>query len=164
MYKKLVIFAVLVMCFVFVSDSYAKELKVGYVDMRKVFYEYKKTKDFNKELEKEDGQLKKEIDKRTEAIRKLRDEIDMLSEQAQEKRQPELKEKVKELDDFRRAKMESLIKQKDDLFKEIREDIMTVAEKYAKKNGYDFIMNETVFIYTSDKYNITDDMIKNLNK
>ena len=164
MYKKLLIFAVLVMCFVFVGDSYAKELKVGYVDMRKVFYEYKKTKDFNKELEKEDGQLKQEIDKRTESIRKLRDEIDMLSEQAQEKRQPELREKVKELDDFRREKMESLIKRKDDLFKEIREDIMSVAEKYAKKNGYDFIMNETVFIYTSDKYDITDDMIKDLNK
>ncbi|MFH1380572.1 MAG: OmpH family outer membrane protein [Candidatus Omnitrophota bacterium] len=164
MYKKLLVLAVFVMCFAFVSDSFAKELKMGYVDMRKIFYEYKKTKDFNKKLEKEDGILKKEIEKRTEEIRKLRDELDMLSEQAQEKRQPELKQKVKELDDYRREKMESLIKQKDDLFKEIREDIMSVAAKYAKKNGYDFILDEAVFVYASDAYDITTDMITDLNK
>jgi len=146
------------------TGAFAKELKIGCLDMRKVFYEYKKTKDFNQKLEKEDATVKKEIEKRTQDLRKLRDEIDLLSKEAKEKREPELRQKIKKLDDFRKGKIEELLRKKDEMFKEIRKDILDMANGYATKNGYDLLFDNAIFVYSSKKFDITDVVIKELNK
>jgi outer membrane protein len=164
MVKRFLGLIVLTVCLALSTEAFAKELKIGSVDMRKVFYEYKKTKDFNAKLEKEDAKLKEEADKRTQDIRKLKDEIDLLSEEAQEKRQPELRQKIKELDDFKKEKVEKFLREKDDMFKEIRKDILSASDNYAKKNGYDLLFDEAVFVYATKDYDITDTILKELNK
>jgi len=161
---KRVILLSLVACFLLSHATYAQEPKIAVINMRKVFYEYKKTKNFNQTLENEDKELKKEIDQKTEEIRKLRDEIDLLSEKAREGRQPELREKMRTLEEFRRKKLEEFLRRKDDMFKEIRADILSQAEIYAKKNGYDMIFDKAIYVYSSDKYDVTDNIVKMLNK
>lgn len=155
---------VLALCFTLSGNTYAKELKIGSVNMRKVFYDYKKTKAFNEKLEKEDGKLKGEVENRTKEIRKLRDEIDLLSEEARAKREPEMRQKIKDLDDFRREKVEGFLREKDEMFKEIRQDILELAKRYATKNNYDMLFDEAVFVYSSNKYDITDVILNELNK
>ena len=164
MIRKFLGFVILILCLILSKQAFSEDLKVGSINMRKVFYEYKKTKDFNERLEKEDEIVKKEIEKKTENLRKLRDEIDLLSEKAKEKREPELRKKIRELDDFRKDKIEGLIQEKDEMFKEIRKDVFDVSATYAKKNGYNIILDEAVFVYRSDKYDITSDIIEELNK
>ena len=164
MYKKFLGVLILIFLLFFSGNAYAEGFKLGYVNMRKVFFEYKRTKESNKELERDDEKIKKEIEARAQDIRKLRDEIDLLSEKAKERKQPELKNKLKELDEFRKNKVETFIRKKDEMFKEIRDNIMTAAEAYAKKNGYDVLFDEAILIYSTEKYNITDDIIKELNK
>lgn len=165
MIKRFLALGILILCLVFYAgNSFGKELKLGYVSMRKVFYEYTKTKDFNTQLEKEDEGTKKEIEKMTETLRKLRDEMDLLSAEAREKKEPEVRQKIKELDDFRREKVETFIKKKDEMFKEIRNDIMDVVTAYAKKNGYDIVFDEAAFVYSAESYDITDTIVKELNK
>ncbi|MFC1576365.1 OmpH family outer membrane protein [Candidatus Omnitrophota bacterium] len=148
----------------FATAGFAKEVKIGYVDMRKIFFEYKKTKEFNAELEKEDEKIKKEIEEKTQVIRKLRDEIDLLSERAKEQRQPELREKIRALEEFRRGKVDELLKKKEEMFQEIRENVMKVSSEFSKKNGYDIIFDEAMFVYSSDQYDVTDPILKQLNR
>ena len=164
MIKRFLGIAILVLCFVFSGNAFAKELKIGSINMRKVFYDYKKTKEFNEKLENEDAKLKQEVEKRTREIRKLRDEIDILSEEARAKREPEMRKKIKELDDFRREKVEGFLREKDEMFKEIRKDILDLAKRYATKNNYDMLFDEAVFVYSSKKYDITGILLKELNK
>jgi len=162
--RKILGAVVLVLCMVLSAGAFAKELKVGVLDMRKVFYEYNKTKDFNQKLEKEDAEVKKEIEKKTQELRKIRDEIDLLSEKAKEKKEPELRKKIKDLDDFRKEKIEEFLRKKDEMFKEIRQDIMDTANTYATKNGYDLLFDNAMFVYSTENFDITDVIIKELNK
>ncbi|MGB2706049.1 MAG: OmpH family outer membrane protein [Candidatus Omnitrophota bacterium] len=164
MLKRFLGLGIILLCLALSASAFAKELKVGCLDMRRVFYEYKKTKDFNQKLEKEDAKVKEEIEKRTQGLRKLRDEIDLLSEEAKEKKQPELREKIKKLDDFRKDKIEGFLREKDEMFKEIRKDILDTAGGYATKNGYDLLFDNAIFVYSSKKFDITNDIIKELNK
>lgn len=164
MVKKFLGVGILLLCFALSGNAFCQDLKIGYVNMRRVFHEYKKTKDFNQKLEGEDAKVKKEIDKKTQAIRKLRDSIDLLSEDAKQKKQPELRQKIKDLDDFRRNKVEGFLQKKDAMFKEIREDILAVSTEYAKKNNYNILFDEAVFVYSTKNYDVTDKIIKELNK
>ena len=164
MFKNFFVILSLALSFILCGTVYAESGKMGCINMRKVFYEYKKTKDFNQKLEDEDNQVKKEMESRTQDIRKLRDEIDLLSESAKEKKQPELRQKLKELEDYRKEKVEGFIKKKDDMFKEVRTDIMNIAETYAKKNGYQILFDNTVFVYFDNNLDVTDDIVKELNE
>jgi len=148
----------------FCNSAVAADLKIAHVNMRQVFFEYEKTKQANKELEKEDQAVKKEIDQRAQTLRKLKDEIDLLSEEAKKKREPELQEKLREFDEFRRSKIEEFVQKKEDLFTEIKNDILRVIENYSKKNGYDIVFDKAMLIYSSDKFEITETIIAELNK
>ena len=71
----------------FSTSVYAKDLKIGYADMLKVFNEYEKTKVYEAELDKkkkkqeEDNKLVEKKDK----IIKMQDKLALLKEQEQEK-------------------------------------------------------------------------------
>ncbi|MFH1593402.1 MAG: OmpH family outer membrane protein [Candidatus Omnitrophota bacterium] len=164
MRKRLAILLCLIFCLAIAGDAFSEPLKTGSINLKKVFYEYKKTKDFNKKLEGKDEQVKEEIEKRTQGIRKLRDEMELLSDAAKEKKQPELRDKIREMEEFRRDKVEGFIREKDEMFKEIRNDILDIAAVYAKKNGYNMIFDEAVLLYSSEKYDVTNDIINELNK
>ncbi|UCD55150.1 MAG: OmpH family outer membrane protein [Candidatus Omnitrophota bacterium] len=164
MHKKFVGILIIVFCLALSEYAFAEGLKIGYINMRKVFYEYKKTKKFNEELEKEDAKVKEEIENRTQEVRKFRDEMGLLSETARKKKEPEMIRKVKELDEFRKEKLDGVLRKKEEMFREIRSDILDVSEEHSKKNGYDVVFDEALFVYSLKKYDITDDIIKRLNK
>jgi len=81
MFKKMLIVtaAVFLSCALVVPAGTAQELKLGYVDLRKAFYEYDKTKDLENKLNTltEDRQTKRT--KMIEVITKARDEAELLS-------------------------------------------------------------------------------------
>ncbi|MBL7158025.1 MAG: OmpH family outer membrane protein [Candidatus Omnitrophica bacterium] len=144
--------------------AHARDLKVGYMNMRTIFAEYDRIKKYNEELESKDTEIRKEIEGKAEGLRKLRDEMELLSDTAKKERAPEFEKKVRELEEFRRRKVEEFIARKDEMFKQIREDIIKVATVYAKKNGYDMVADEAAFIYFSEKFDLTQEIIKELNK
>lgn len=158
------IMAFLLFCACLPTSAFAGEQKMGYINMREMFYEYEKTREFNKKLEKEDEAAKEDVEKKAKEIRKLRDELDLLSDEAKEKRQPELQGAIEELEEYRKSKVESFIRKKDTMFQEIREDILAAASEYAKKNEYDIVFDNAVFVYSTEKYDITKDVLKELNK
>lgn len=164
MRKKLLIVALVTLCFGLQGKAFSEDTKMGFVDMKKLFYDYKKTKDFNKELEKEDEAAKNDLEERSKSIRKLRDEIDLLSDEAKEKKQPELRAAMQKLDDYRKGKVESFMCKKDEMFGEIRKDIIGVASEYAKKNKYNIILDGSVFVYSSDNLDVTDAILNKLNE
>ena len=164
MKKKLLGLAILILCFALSSAAFAENSKIGYADRRKIYSEYEKAKNFNKKLEKEDGEVKSEIEKRSKELRKLYEETELLSDDAKKKKETELRESAEKLEAYRKEKIDGFLKQQNDMFQEIQEDIQSVAEKYAIANGYDVILDEAVFVYSSDTLDVTNAILKELNK
>lgn len=142
----------------------AKEYKIGYVDLAKVFDEYKKTKDAEKSLAdkakgKEDAR-KVMVDE----LRKMKDEQALLSEKAKGDKQKAIDEKIKNLQDFDMKARDELIKERNDMLGGILKDIEKLVSEYAKEKGYDMILNSRMLLYGGEQYDVTADVLTRLNK
>lgn len=152
------------LCGMVQEKAYAKEYKIGYVDLAKVFDEYKKTKDSEKVLG-EKGKIKEdERKKMVDELRKLKDEQALLSEKAKVEKQTIIDNKVKLLQDFDRKTRDELIKERNDLLGGILKDIEKIVTDYAKEQGYDIVLNSRMLLYGSEQHDLTAEVLKRLNK
>lgn len=146
------------------EKAYAKELKMAYVDLAKVFDEYKKTKDAEKTLE-EKGKVKEdERKKMVDELRKLKDEQTLLSEKARGEKQATIDAKIKVLQDFDNKARNDLVKERNDMLGGIMKDIEGVVSEYAKASGYDIVLNSRMLLYGAEQYDVTADILGKLNK
>ncbi|MGD2278529.1 MAG: OmpH family outer membrane protein [Candidatus Omnitrophota bacterium] len=142
----------------------AKDGKIGYVDLRRAFYEYGKTRTFEDELNKLTDQRQAERTKKVEAISKLRDELELLSGNARNKKQGQVEEKIADLNEYDRATRQQLLNKKNDMFREVIDDIQVVVDGMGKKGDYDYILDSRNIMYSKEDFDLTDEVIKKLNK
>ena len=146
-----------------VRTGYAAELKIGYVDLAKVFDEYQKTKEFDKSLETKGAAKQAERDKTVADVKKLRDEAELLSAKAKDEKQAAIDEKIKALQDFDRVTRDSLRKERDTMVRDILKEIETVIQGFGKSQGYTYILNDRVLVFKSEDNDLTPQVIKALN-
>jgi len=146
------------------ATASAKEYKIGYVDLAKVFDEYKKTKDSEKNLEVKGKAKEVERTKMVEELRKLKDEQALLSEKAKVEKQTVIDNKIKGLQDFDKTTRDELIKERNDMLGLILKDIEKIVTEYSKANGYDFILNSRMLLYGGAEYDLTNEVLNKLNK
>lgn len=163
---------ILIIAFVFSvifipAKIYAAELKIGYVDTMRVLNSYNKTKDEEKVLEGKTNKIKEKRENMIEQIRKMKDELDILSENARVKKQTEIDEKMRELQDYEQQNSINLRRESDEIMREILSEIDKVIRKYAEDNGYTLILNNSsrfpVLLYGQKQYDLTDKILEILN-
>ena len=137
--------------------------KVAYIDLAKIFDQYSKTRNSDKDLEEEWEGKKGEIEKMKEEIIKLKDELALLSESAKEKKQENIDRKIRELQDFTKEAKDELTSERNEMVRMILSDIDSVIVEYGKTNSYDLILNERILLYHDDTLDLTDEIIKILN-
>lgn len=143
--------------------GFAKELKIGYVDIFEVFNEYKKTKEYDKVLEREKGKEEKKLEKKKGEIEKLQSKLSLLNEDQQLKERGKLEDAVRDYRETERSAFIDLRKQRDEKMKEIIEDIDAVVQDYAKKNKFDLVINENAVLFGSNAFDITKQILKEVN-
>ncbi len=146
------------------QDACAKEYKIGYVDLAKVFDEYKKTKDSEKDLEAKGKAKEADRANMVEELRKLKDEQALLSEKAKAEKQTVIDNKIKVLQDFDRKTRDDLVKERNDMLGLILKDIEKVVAEYSKTTGYDIILNSRMLLYGGAEYDLTSEILSRLNK
>jgi Skp family chaperone for outer membrane proteins len=144
-------------------SSFAQDLKIGYVGISKVFDEYKKTKDENKKLEDISSEKQQEREKMVSQIQKIREEMKMMSDKGQNKQRQVLEEKVLELQNFDRKARSELKMKRDEIMKEILDQIQSTVQKYAKDKKYDLIFYRNALLYHNENLDVTQDIINVLN-
>lgn len=144
-------------------SGFAQE-KLAYVNLSKIFSEYKKTKEYDKGLEKKQKEYKRERDKKAEEIKRLRDKLELLNEKERIKKEAEIKEKIISLRELDRNKREELKQDGDKRIKEILKDIEKAVRQYAEKEGYSFVFNNRILVYEKESYDITDKIVEIVNK
>jgi len=158
------VFAVSLFSGVIAETASAKEYKLGYVDLAKVFDEYKKTKESEKALEEKGKAKEAERNRMVDELRKLKDEQALLSEKAKGEKQTVIDNKIKILQDFDRVTRDALVKERNDMLGGILKDIEKVVGEYAKSSGYDMVLNSRMLLYGGEQFDITSEVLSRLNK
>ena len=99
-----------------------------------------------------------------DGLRKLKDDQALLSEKAKAEKQAVIDNKIKALQEFDMQIRNELMKERNDLLGGIMKDIEKVVSDYAKASGYDMIMNSRMLLYGGEQYDLTDTILKQLNK
>ncbi|MBP6342547.1 MAG: OmpH family outer membrane protein [Candidatus Omnitrophica bacterium] len=164
--KVLRIFSILVMfTLLSVAPVHAKPFdgKIGFVDLSRVFNEYKRTKEYDAVLEKESTAFQEERNKMIEKVRDAQSKLALLKEAEKQKMQEDIDKQKQALLDFSRAKGTDLTKKRDEKVREILLEIEKIVSDYSKKEGFTLVFNDRVLIYGDQQLNITDTVIKLLN-
>ena len=171
------------------SAAQAQSLKVGIVDMNKIFSGYYKTKDAETKINDAREVAKKELDDRMESHKQLLDEINNLNKgidnpalnppASKDRRQKKRDDKIQqvralesEINEFKTSRERQLQEQAVRMRNTIVEEIMTVINTKVKGESYDLVLDKSgqslggvpVVVHSRDNMEFSDDVITALNK
>ncbi|MCM8763951.1 MAG: OmpH family outer membrane protein [Candidatus Omnitrophica bacterium] len=150
------------------SRDAPKILKVGYVNIEMVFDQYKKTAESREEFEKERENQQKEIAKKQEELRKAQESYekqkDILKPEEKKKSEEEIQKLQQEFYNFVGLANQKLDEKKGQLIENRLKEIQDAIKDFAIKEKYDFILNSQAIFYGPEGADITDQIIKFLNK
>ena len=144
--------------------SEAGELKLGYVNLLKMFDGYQRTADSKQVLEQKGKQKQTELEGDFNELKKLRQSLELLNDQAKETKAREIEERS---DEFKRLKARSereFAQEQNQLAKQILDEIDQAVAGYAKANGFSLIMDERSLLYGEGAYDVTEEVLKVLNQ
>ena len=165
--------AIAVVCFLSIvlccPNSFAEDtLKIGYVDINKVFDAYDKAKGISKSVEAEREKGRSERTRREEEIKKenkgLQDST--LEKEERAKREKSIQKKIKELVEFDRVRRK---KEQEPIRKGLSE-IYKVVQKVGEREGFDLILEKRdglfgkTVLFGKKSLDLTDKVIKELLK
>ena len=164
--------AVLMACVVFTGPAplaprplvWAAELKVGYVDVAKVFDGYQRTKASDATLEQKGKAKEAEFEGRMNELKKLRQNLELLSNDAREAKTKEIEEKTEELQRFRSSTARDLSRERDKVASELLKEIQKGIADFAKANSFSLILDARSTLYGQEAYDVTDEVLAALNK
>ena len=153
------------MGFICSMDALAgNDKRFAVVEIGKVFDEYEKTKTFDQQFQQDGRAKQEERDAIVHDIRKLRDELALLSEEGRQEKQEAIDKKMKELDAFDEETRKVLDDKRNEAVKAVFQDIENSMKQYGERKGYDFIFNDRALLYNRKDYDVTGDIIKELNQ
>ena len=143
--------------------AHAAEGKIGYVNVAKVFDGYQRTKASDAVLEKKGKQKETEFEGRMNDLKKLRQNLELLSNDAREAKTREIEERTDELQRFRNTTARELSHERDRVAKDILKEIQDGIEQYGKANGFTLIFDDRSLLYGQPGYDLTDELLTMLN-
>ena len=169
------------------AGTASAEIKIGSVDMKKVFESYWRTKEAETKMSETRAVLKRDLDERNEKRKELQDSIEKLNDEI---KKPELSKdralaKTKERDDkiaewqnmmrelqaYQMEKEKQLADQTLRIRNGIVDEIRKVVDDKVKSTGYDLVFdtsgnsinNVPVVLYAKESYDFTKEIIDKLN-
>jgi outer membrane protein len=164
------------------------QVKIGTVDMNRVFSEYYKTKDAQTKYSESEKAANEELNGRVETLKKSMQEISQanndlqkqnLSKEELDAKRKEFQPKIdaaraldKEISEFRSTKQKALQDQFLRMRKDIVDDIMKSVGELVKAKGFDIVFDKSglsagavpVVLYSRDDLDFSGDVITALNK
>ena len=166
----------------------AQNIKVGTVDMKKVFESYYKTKEAEAKINESRNSAKKDLEDRMDGAKKVLDEVKKIDEELQKpelsKESKEQKAKLrsekatdlqgmdKEIREFQQQREKQLQEQSVRMRAGIVDDINKVVSDRVKAESYDIVLDKSgpslngvpIVLFSRDTYEFTDAVVTALNK
>jgi len=139
------------------------ELKIGYVNLGRIFDGYQRTKDSEEILEQKGKQKQTELENRVNELTKLRQDVELSSDKARDSKTREIEEKSDFLQQLKTKSQRELVRERNQAAKQILDEIEQSVSEYAKTNGFSVILDQRSLLYGQDAYDITDKVLRMLN-
>ena len=170
------------------QSASAQQIKLGTVDMKKVFESYYKTKDAEARINEARNAAKKELEDRIDTAKKLNEEVGRLNEEMQkpelsndEKQQKsnvrdekinELKTMEREIREFQATREKQLQEQSVRMRGGIVDEINKVIADKVKSDQYDLVLDKSgpslngvpIVLFAKEAWDFTNDVVTVLNK
>jgi outer membrane protein len=149
------------------SSAVLAEIKIGFVDTVKLLEDAPQAKSAQSKIESEFAPREKELVAMQREIKKLEDDLSrdgaVMSESERTKLERNVLAKRRDLkrsqDEFR----DDLNIRRNEVLAKLQKDMYQAVVSLAKEQKFDLIMSQGV-VYSSDKINITDSVLKKLKK
>ncbi|GFE58108.1 OmpH family outer membrane protein [Geobacter sp. AOG1] len=147
----------------------AADVKLASVDVQKVLVLSNAGKEAKEQLALKAGKYENEKNAKEEELKKLKADLEkqsvLLSETARNAKEKDYQQKLKEYQRFLKDAQDDLQAKNDEYTNKIVEDIVKVIQEYGRKNSYSFIfVKNDSMIYTDDKSDLTDEILKIFNE
>ncbi len=180
-----------IMCLVFAllanftaANAGAEDVKIGIVDISKVFEKYKKRIDLDQKLKEQEKEFQDEINKKRKEMIDLDEETQLLDlgSESRTKNEELLERKSVELEGYAKFAERQLLKKYKDFFGNTYDEVVKKVEKIGKQENYDLIIKKEdsglesgqisdlqfkigirTVLYHSKSVDITSSIIENLN-
>lgn len=167
--KKFLLVAFPLMLIVFISGSIGQEMfKIGVVDTQKVLENYEKYIEADKLLKTAQARLKERLDamgKDITTLQERKEKTELFVEEAQTaKLEEDIRKKQLEAQQELNRGREALLQKEKELLEPIFKDIEKLIIETGKAEKYDLILNKQAVLYVNEKYDMTDKLIKAINK
>ena len=163
------------------------QIKIGTVDMKKIFESYWRTKEAETKMSETRGTLKRDLDERNDKRKELQDSIEKLNEEikkpelSKEKAGTKMKERedkiaewqnmMRELQQYQQVKEKQLADQTLRIRNGIVDEIRKVVDEKVKSIGFDLVFdvsgnsinNVPVILYAKETWDFTKEIIEKLN-
>jgi outer membrane protein len=170
------------------AASAQTQMKIGIVDMKRVFQEYYKTKEAEKKVNEDKSKAKKDLDARHAEMQKLvtaweaatkivqdklvNPELKAQKQQELAKLTSEIKALEREIDEFRRRREQQLQEQVMRMRKGLLEDISQHVEEKSKLDNYDLVFDKSgvspsgvkFLLHSKDAVDFSNEILTDLNK
>lgn len=167
------------------GTTMGKELKVGVVNLNKVFEQYDKRKELESDFRDIGSRAEDTLKTKQEEAIALREEIQLLEagSMARKKKEEELEKLLLYLQVEDEVAKRNLAKAEKDFYEELFKDINAVVDEVGKKEGFDLILKKEdietksadllelrlkigigTVLYFSNALDVTDKVIESLNR
>jgi len=146
------------------GESNAGTLKIGFIDLNRLFTEYPTTKRAEESLNAERAKAKTELDQRLNRLKSMMSKIDQQSASARDSLVEDARELDKEISEFRTSREKSLQDKFVQMRKKIIEELNLIIREVAEENKLNVLYDKSgmsmgqvpVVVYTKGVFDITD--------
>lgn len=170
------------------ASAQSVTIRIGTVDMKKVFESYYKTKDAESKINEARNNAKKELEDRMDQAKKILEEVKKLDEdiarpelgkeakdqktKVRGEKAGELQTMDREIREFQQSREKQLQEQSVRMRGGIVDEINKVVTDKVKADGYDIVFDRSgpslngvpILLYAKESYDFTPDVITALNK
>ncbi len=141
----------------------AAEMKIGAVNVARVFDSYERTKQLDAVLGKKGKQKESELEGRMSELKRLREGLELLNAEARMAQERQIETKADELRRFRQNTAEDLRRERNQLAQDVLKEIQQAINAYAKANGFSLILDQRSIVFQQDVHDVTDEVLTQLN-
>jgi outer membrane protein len=141
---------------------------IGILDVERIMKESVAMRDFQSKIEKKEDEYRKEVEKKQSELdaeqKRIEGKRSILSKEAFDKEVSGFDKKLDSLKTFVDRKQSSLKKASIDAMSKLNDNVRDIFSDIAKDRELDIIMPASQAVYYEDKMDVTDDVLKKLNK
>jgi Skp family chaperone for outer membrane proteins len=148
-------------------ESVEPVAKIAFIDMKRLFNEYYRTKTVKAEFEatynKEQAELEKKALTAKELQKKLQETGPSLTEEQKRRLEEQYKEELVKVKEYRDSIVGRLKREEDKAESQLLEELQKAVDTYATKQGYSMILLKSGLLYGAQSLDVTDDVLKTIN-